>query len=166
MPIRRGLPFARARRHGLCSMSGRYSYGIDNPPTLRRSSFPQRVVRPVGVPKCKTRSEIPRDPTLVRRNLRFNRADPPLHCGQPSPLRCVLLSPQGLATLRGPHSPARNGYAVPKRGLNGAYRVSATHFYRLPRWSAEWRTTTPVPSSEEGDCGERLQTPFISQFDQ
>ena len=63
-------------------------------------------------------------------------------------------------------TPARNGYAVPKRGLNGAYRESATHFYRLPRWSAEWRTTTPVPSSEEGDCGERLQTPFISQFDQ
>ena len=39
---------------------------------------------------------------LVGRNLRFNRADPPLHYGQPSPLRCVLLSPQGLATLRGP----------------------------------------------------------------
>ena len=30
---------------------------------------------------------------LVGRNLRFNRADPPLCCGQPSPLRCVLLSP-------------------------------------------------------------------------
>ena len=64
-PIRRGLPFARARRHGLRSMSGRYSYGIDNPPTLRRSSFPQRVVRPVWVPKCKTRSgRTPRPPTL------------------------------------------------------------------------------------------------------
>ena len=50
-------------------------------------------------------------------------------------------------------TPARNGCAVPKRGLNGAYRVSATHFYRLPRWSAEWRTTTPVPSSKEGDYG-------------
>ena len=61
-PIRRGLPFARARRRGLRSMSGRYSYGIDNPPTLRRSSFPQRVVRPVGVPYCKTRSGTPRDP--------------------------------------------------------------------------------------------------------
>ena len=33
------------------------------------------------------------------------RADPPLHYGQPSPLRCVLLSPQGLATLRGPQIP-------------------------------------------------------------
>ena len=54
-------------------------------------------------------------------------------------------------------TPARNGCAVPKRGLNGAYRVSATHFYRLPRWSAEWRTTTPVPSSEEGDYGNRGQ---------
>ena len=48
-------------------------------------------------------------------------------------------------------TPARNGYAVPKRRLNGAYRVSATHFYRLPRWSAEWRTTTPLPSSKEGN---------------
>ena len=44
---------------------------------------------------------------LVGRNLRFNRADPPLHCGQPSPLRCVLLSPQGLTTLQGPQKPAR-----------------------------------------------------------
>ena len=102
-PIRRGLPFARARCRGLRSMSGRYSHGIDNPPTLRRSSFPQQVVQPVGVPYCKTRSGIPRDPTLVGRNLRFNRADPPLHCEQPSPQRCVLLSPQGLTTLRGPH---------------------------------------------------------------
>ena len=112
---------------------------------------------------------------LVGRNLRFNRADPPLHYGQPSPLRCVLLSPQGLATLRGPQipkaawgkpqdpertgTPARNGCAVPKRGLNGAYRVSATHFYRLPRWCAEWRTTTPVPSSEEGNDGGSEQIP-------
>ena len=55
-------------------------------------------------------------------------------------------------------TPARNGCAVPKRGLNGAYRVSATHFYRLPRWSAEWRTTTPVPSSKEGDYGASEQT--------
>ena len=44
---------------------------------------------------------------LVGRNLRFNRADPPLCCGQPSPLRCALLSPQGLATLQGPQKPAR-----------------------------------------------------------
>ena len=31
-------------------MSGRYPYGIDNPPTLRRSSFPQRALRPAGGP--------------------------------------------------------------------------------------------------------------------
>ena len=61
-------------------------------------------------------------------------------------------------------TPARNGYAVPKRGLNGAYRVSATHFYRLPRWSAEWRTTTPVPSSEEGNYGGSQQTLYNLQF--
>ena len=45
-----GVPFVRTRRRGLCSMSGRYPYGIDNPPTLRRSSFPQRASRPAGGP--------------------------------------------------------------------------------------------------------------------
>ena len=49
-PCRRGVPFTRVRRRGLCSMSGRYPYGIDNPPTLRRSSFPQRALRPAGGP--------------------------------------------------------------------------------------------------------------------
>ena len=47
---RRGVPFVRTRRRGLCSMSGRYPYGIGNPPTLRRSSFPQRALRPAGGP--------------------------------------------------------------------------------------------------------------------
>ena len=47
---RRGVPFTRVRRRGLCSMSGRYPYGIGNPPTLRRSSFPQRALRPAGDP--------------------------------------------------------------------------------------------------------------------
>ena len=50
MPTRRGVPFTRVRRRGLCSMSGRYPYGIGNPPTLRRSSFPQRALRPAGDP--------------------------------------------------------------------------------------------------------------------
>ena len=45
----------------------------------------------------------------VGRNLRLSRADPALCSGQPSSLRCILLSPQGLATLRGPQ-------------LHGAYR--------------------------------------------
>ena len=47
---RRGPTFVCAHRRGLRSMSGRYPYGIDNPPTLRRSSFPQRVLRPAGGP--------------------------------------------------------------------------------------------------------------------
>ena len=47
---RRVVPFTRVRRRGLRSMSGRYPYGIDNPPTLRRSSFPQRALRPAGDP--------------------------------------------------------------------------------------------------------------------
>ena len=37
----------------------------------------------------------------VGRNLRLSRIDPALCSGQPSSLRCILLSPQGLATLRG-----------------------------------------------------------------
>ncbi len=92
---------------------------------------------------------------------------------QPSAASPLLLSPTGRATRRGPlmqntlggtprpHAPERplgkpkGGF--PKRGLNGAYRVSATHFYRLPRWSAEWRTTTPVPSSKEGDYRDSRQ---------
>ena len=49
-PTRRGPTFVCARRRGLCSMSGRYPYGIGNPPTLRRSSFPQRALRPAGDP--------------------------------------------------------------------------------------------------------------------
>ena len=46
---------------------------------------------------------------LVGRNLRLNRADPSLCYGQPSPLRCALLSPQGLTTLRGPPKSPRAG---------------------------------------------------------
>ena len=47
---RRWPTFVCARRRGLCSISGCYPYGIDNPPTLRRSSFPQRALRPAGGP--------------------------------------------------------------------------------------------------------------------
>ena len=47
---RRGVPFTRVRRRGLCSMSGQPAYAWGNPPTLRRSSFPQRALRPAGGP--------------------------------------------------------------------------------------------------------------------
>ena len=46
----------------------------------------------------------PKNPTLVGRNLRLSRADPALCFGQPSPLRCVLLSLQGLTTLQEPQA--------------------------------------------------------------
>ena len=148
-PARRGPTFVCARRRGLCSMSGRYPYGIGNPPTLRRSSFPQRALRPAGGPipkhtwgcaprppnaqaaagyeRCKSivrtapqirsqgacgafyfgfsRNRIKITPykrRRVGRHLRLSRTDPTLCFGQPSPLRCILLSPQGLTTLRGP----------------------------------------------------------------
>ena len=57
---------------------------------------------PSGSPIAKHAWGYPETPTLVGRNLRFNRADPPLHYGQPSPLRCALLSPKSLTTFRGP----------------------------------------------------------------
>ena len=47
---RRGVPFVRTRRRGLRSMSGHPAYAWGNPPTLRRSSFPQRASRPAGDP--------------------------------------------------------------------------------------------------------------------
>ena len=152
---RRGVPFVRTRRRGLRSMSGHPAYAWGNPPTLRRSSFPQRASRPAGgpIPKhawgcaprppnaklrldtndvnivrtapqirsqgacgafyfgfCRDRiKNQPYKRRRVGRNLRLSRADPALCSGQPSPLRCILLSPQGLATLRGPR-------------LYGAYR--------------------------------------------
>ena len=49
-PRRRGVPFTRVRRRGLRSMSGHPAYAWGNPPTLRRSSFPQRASRPAGGP--------------------------------------------------------------------------------------------------------------------
>ena len=160
-PRRRGVPFTRVRRRGLRSMSGHPAYAWGNPPTLRRSSFPRRALRPAGGPIPKhawgcaprppnaqaaagyeldfsanaekpirtapqirsqgacgafyfgfSRNRIKITPykrRRVGRNLRLSRADPALCSGQPSPLRCILLSPQGLATLRGPR-------------LYGAYR--------------------------------------------
>ena len=49
-PRRRGVPFTRVCRRGLRSMSGHPAYAWGNPPTLRRSSFPQRASRPAGGP--------------------------------------------------------------------------------------------------------------------
>ena len=129
----------------------------DNPPTLRRSSFPQRALRPAGgpIPKrtlgcaprppnaklrldtlsrclrrilfwlCRNRIKItPYKRRRVGRNLRLSRADPALCSGQPSPLRCILLSPQGLATLRGPRL-----YGAYRRvGSRGPPRVTFGYF--------------------------------------
>ena len=49
-PRRRGVPFTCVCRRGLRSMSGHPAYAWGNPPTLRRSSFPQRALRPAGGP--------------------------------------------------------------------------------------------------------------------
>ena len=47
---RGGVPFVRTRRRGLRSMSGHPAYAWGNPPTPRRSSFPQRALCPAGGP--------------------------------------------------------------------------------------------------------------------
>ena len=69
---RGGVPFVRTRRRGLCSMSGRYPYGIGNPPTLRRSSFPQRALRPAGGPYQNTLGAVPQDPLTLKLRLDTN----------------------------------------------------------------------------------------------
>ena len=52
-------------------MSGRYPYGIGNPPTLRRSSFPQRALRPAGDP-IPTLGAVPQDPLTLKLRLDTN----------------------------------------------------------------------------------------------
>ena len=139
------------------------------------------LLSPVGVAKSFVRLGL----YACRRGGTFappRRTQPPLQSGRPSvALRAALSaavrpplptrscdlagtpnSKSGLGQAPRPRrtgTPARNGCAVPKRGLNGAYREPAAHFYRLPRWCAEWRTTTPVPSSEEGNDGGSEQIP-------
>ena len=72
-----------------------------------------RLRTPVPLPRCgegglyqqslhKNAPAAPYKRRRVGRNLRLSRTDPTLCFGQPSPLRCILLSPQGLTTLRGP----------------------------------------------------------------
>ena len=59
------------------------------------------------------------------RGLRFIRADPPLHAGQPSPLRRARLPPPGLPTRRGPHWAALTAAArppYPRKPLQGTTR--------------------------------------------
>ena len=56
-------------------MSGRYPYGIGNPPTLRRSSFPQRALRPAGGPPYQNAlGATPQDPLTLKLRLDTNDA--------------------------------------------------------------------------------------------
>ena len=61
----------------------------------------------------------------IGQTLRYTTGSP-LHCGAPS-------SPQKVLRLFGdPYLPARNGFAVPKRGLNGAYKGLWAHLPPSP----------------------------------
>ena len=51
-----------------------YPYGIDNPPTLRRSSFPQRALRPAGAPYQNALGAAPQDPLTLKLRLDTNDA--------------------------------------------------------------------------------------------
>ena len=86
-----------------------------------------RLRTPCPLPRCgegglyqqslhKNASAAPYKRRRVGRNLRLSRTDPTPCFGQPSPLRCILLSPQGLTTLRGPRL-----YGVYRRvGVSGS----------------------------------------------
>ena len=118
---RRGVPFTRVRRRGLRFTSGRPACALGNPPTLRRSSFPHRVSRPVGGPLAK-------------------------HAwgAAPRPLSLAALDTNLFLGYR----PKTNPYCT-QMGLKRACGA----FLSPLRWSAERRTTTPVPSSKEGNYG-------------
>ena len=73
-PTRRGPTFVCARRRGLRSISGCYPYGIDTPPTLRRSSFPRRALRPAGAPYQNALGAVPQDPLTLKLRLDTNDA--------------------------------------------------------------------------------------------
>ena len=111
-PRRRGVPFTRVKgtktRLGLCpktpyplscgwirTMLWHRPYGAAD--TLSRCL--RRIL--FGFSRDRIKNQ-PYKRRRVGRNLRLSRADPALCSGQPSPLRCILLSPQGLTTLRGP----------------------------------------------------------------
>ena len=79
----------------------------------------------------------------------------PLRCGAPSSPHKVL-RPCG-----GPYLPARNGCAVPKRGLNGAYKEPQTHFYR-PRAGTRKGEPPPLsPSLRRGTMGKTGKYFFV-----
>ena len=98
---------------------------------------------------------------------------------QPSNAPPLLLSPAGLASRRGPHTkthlglcpkaplPLNCGWIRTMRSIvrtahRYAPKVAAGAFLSPPRWSAEGRTTTPVPSSEEGNYGASKTNTFKS----
>ena len=114
-PARRGPTFVRAK------VGKTRSRGTDSPLTNPFLSLAvldtndakaSSVLRTDTLSRClrrilfgPSRNRIKNQPykrRRVGRNLRLSRADPALCSGQPSPLRCILLSPQGLTTLRGP----------------------------------------------------------------
>ena len=101
--------------------------GLDDAYKVPQAHFYVGTADRVPLPRCgegglyqqSLHKNAPAAPYKRRRvgcNLRLSRADPALCSGQPSPLRCILLSPQGLTTLRGPRL-----YGVYRRvGVSGS----------------------------------------------
>ena len=73
---------------------------------------------------------------FVGRNLRLSRADPTPWFGQPSPLRCALLSPAGLASRRGPHTKTHLGLC-PKTPLTLKLRLDMNDAKHRPYGAAD-----------------------------
>ena len=164
-PIRRGLPFAPAKG-SKTGQRGTELSPLQTPLTLSCGWIRMLLfcVSRKTNPYCAQMRSKGSLRWLVGRNLRFNRADPPLHYGQPSPLRCALLSPQGLATLRGSQKPARWSakgepppLSCPCRSKVALLRLLARIAPVAPQGIVAASATggAPIPCpSEEGDYGE------------
>ncbi len=96
---------------------------------------------------------------FVGRNLRLSRADPTPWFGQPSPLRCALISPAGLASRRGPHTKTHLGLC-PKTPLTLKLRLDTDdalassvqrrrYALKVPAAHFMWGNCKPIAGSHD-----------------
>ena len=110
-------------------MLGRYPYGIGNPPTLRRSSFPQRALRPAGDP-IPTLGAVPQDPLTLK--LRLDTND----------VNIVRTAPQ-----------------IRSQGACGAFYwgnckpIAGSHAVETMGWISSYLSRRPLPRSGGGGRG-------------
>ena len=108
----------------------------------------------------------------VERNLHLSRADPSLCFGQPSPLRCVLLSPAGLASRRGPQFSGKPLLWLSGRGgsdASGSWGAAPSVFWFLLYAQKERHGGEPYGPLPLGDSATplgdyRLVPKFFADF--